>query len=610
MSLISAEFDDVYFSKEDGLAETHYVFLRGNHLPAAWGDPDAARPDFRIFETGFGTGLNVLAAAKLFAETAKEEQTLDIVSVEKFPLTPEQIRTALAPWAAQLEPFLGRLLAQYPLRITGVHPIDLAPQIRLTLYIGDANDILPDCPTQRPIDAWFLDGFAPAKNPQMWTQTLFDNMARLSHSTTTLATFTAAGFVRRGLAQAGFVVEKTDGYGRKRDMVVGRAGESFAPRPTPASGGKTAIIGGGMAGLAVLSHLRRAGVDACLFEAAPALAQGASGNPLGLVNPKLTAQPHPHSLYYASAYAAFLREAARLDQSGHDIGLARCGSLHLQTDADKARRFEGYLANLGWHGDHIALYDAAQASDIAGISLPCPALHYPDSVALSPAALCCAYAAEHESAIRTGAPVLDIRKTADGWRVIGADGVTMCDAEHVVIANAAAAICFEGLRGTALHEARLQTVRGQISRVAAQPRLAALKAALCFGGYLSPYAAGLDGHVLGASFKHWDESLDLKNEDDAENIQRIEEAIPGLIDPASVTSLRVGMRAASKDRFPIVGRDSGLSGLHFTIAHGSHGLISSALAARMICADISGRFAPSYQSVTDKLSINRFNKPQ
>ncbi len=203
----SKEFDDVYFSAEDGLAESCHVFLAGNGLPEAWAGAD----EFTICETGFGTGLNFLAVWRLFEDTAAPHQTLHFISFEKYPLSAQEVEEALQPFAHEFERQMPIYLQDY----MGVQ----TPRVKLTLILGDVNAELPKL--DACVDAWFLDGFKPSSNPDMWSEIVFNNMARLSHEGTTLATFTSAGFVRRGLQAAGFEIEKTRGYGRKREMVVG-----------------------------------------------------------------------------------------------------------------------------------------------------------------------------------------------------------------------------------------------------------------------------------------------------------------------------------------------------------------------------------------------------
>ena len=217
MKVYSEEFDDVYFSVEDGLAETRHVFLDSNNLPEAW----QGRDNFTICETGFGTGLNFLAVLQLLA-TGSEVQNpknLNFISFEKYPLEKEFIKENLAHWP-ELEGELVKLLAVYPFDLSGgVYELQVSDGIMLTLIFGDINDGIPKL--EAKVDCWFLDGFKPSSNPDMWSETVFSNMARLSNDGTSFATFTAAGFVRRGLEAQGFEVKKVSGFGRKREMIVG-----------------------------------------------------------------------------------------------------------------------------------------------------------------------------------------------------------------------------------------------------------------------------------------------------------------------------------------------------------------------------------------------------
>jgi len=216
MVLRSEQYDDVYFSAQDGLAETRHVFLEGNNLPAAWAN--CAR-EFVIAETGFGTGLNFLAVWALFEETAPSEAQLHFISVEKFPLSGSVIAAELERWGADLAPYLNQFLKAYREEIQTTHKIQLTDRVALTLLIGDVNDVLEGI--HFTADCWFLDGFSPANNPDMWNVDVFAQVARLTRDAGTFSTFTAAGFVRRGLMDAGFEVTKKAGYGRKREMCTG-----------------------------------------------------------------------------------------------------------------------------------------------------------------------------------------------------------------------------------------------------------------------------------------------------------------------------------------------------------------------------------------------------
>lgn len=223
----SSKFQDVYFSSDNGLLETEYVFLQGNDLQARWQQADLT--DFTIIETGFGTGLNFLCAAQLWLAHAPEHAVLHFISVEKYPLSLTELTTALALWP-QLSALSTPLLEQYPALLDQQTIHLYGHRVQLTVHIGDATEQLSRI--SNLADAWFLDGFAPAKNPDMWQAGLFQTMAAHAHSTTTFATFTSSGDVRRGLIHAGFQVNKRAGFGKKREMLCGKfTGGNFMGTP-------------------------------------------------------------------------------------------------------------------------------------------------------------------------------------------------------------------------------------------------------------------------------------------------------------------------------------------------------------------------------------------
>lgn len=213
----SVAFDDIYFSSDNGLLETEHVFIQGNDLTNRWQTlTESSR--FTILETGFGTGLNFLCACNHWLKYAPENAALHFISVEKYPLAPTDMHTALQHWQT-LRPITEALLLHYETLLhTGAISL-FNHRIHLQVLFGDATACLSRVDTKA--DAWFLDGFAPSKNPDMWQPALFEQMARLSHVDTTFATFTSAGMVRRGLAAAGFKVNKQPGFGRKREMISG-----------------------------------------------------------------------------------------------------------------------------------------------------------------------------------------------------------------------------------------------------------------------------------------------------------------------------------------------------------------------------------------------------
>lgn len=539
--IFSEQFDDIYFSQDNGLAETAHVFLQGNRLPQAW----YHRSHFTIAETGFGTGLNFLSAWKLFEETSEPGATLDYISFEKYPLAPGQIQGALTQWADYFGGWLEAMLAAYPLRVNGFHRVHVSARVRLTLIFDDVNEALPELIVPCCVNAWFLDGFAPAKNPEMWSETLFCEMARLSAPGATVASFTAAGVVRRGLAAQGFAVTKARGYGRKRDMTLAvyRGESKTVTAKVPSC---VAVIGGGLAGTTCAYTLKRRGVEAVIFDP-QGLAQFASGNPLGIYNPRFSQLRSGESCFYTSGFAAL----AALNQPSQ-----RCGSLHLITSDEKRKRFQGMLDHWGWHHDHAHILSAQEAGEKAGVPLAYEALYLPDSGYISPQTMCSFYA----EGIEVRAGQYDPREF---------DGV--------ILANGIQAKDHEGLSDLPIH-----TVRGQISYVEPVDALP-VKTNLCFGGYLS--ASNSHGMMAGSTFQPWRTDIDVTEEDHRDILGKLYETVPALAAQLRVTGGRAALRCAAKDRFPVIGPVADSPGLYVSTAHGSHGLISS-LAGAEYLADV------------------------
>jgi len=214
--LVSLQFQDIYFSDDSGPGESTYVFLTHNGLPQRWRNCR----DFTIIEAGFGTGLNFLVTWRLWHAHAPSDARLHYISVEKFPLRKPDLITILTRWP-ELTRFSRRLADAYPLLTPGRHELALNDtRVRLTLLFDDVNNLASHVKT--PADAWFLDGFNPACNPDMWSDALFAAIPGLTKPGGTFATYTSAGFVKRGLRANGFHVERIDGYGRKRHMLRGR----------------------------------------------------------------------------------------------------------------------------------------------------------------------------------------------------------------------------------------------------------------------------------------------------------------------------------------------------------------------------------------------------
>lgn len=340
---MATAMEDVYFSKHDGLEESRAVFLAGCDLPDRW----KGRAQFTVAELGFGTGLNLLALWQMWkAHRPSRDAKLDFVSFEGFPLPREDAARALARWP-ELAEFAATLLARWPMRARGVQHIKLADGVSLTLHIDDVAQALPN--SQFQADAWFLDGFSPAKNDSMWAPDLYPQIMARSAPGAWVGTYTVAGAVRRGLADAGFAVSKEKGFAAKRNRLQAIAPETpqapimvdayalHAGRVPPKS---VAIIGAGIAGASAAHAFLARGAKVTVFDTAPAPASGASGNRLALLMPRLDAGDTGPARVLIASYLA-----ARALYAGLPGASPVTVNQRAKNTADTAR-FEKLLADL------------------------------------------------------------------------------------------------------------------------------------------------------------------------------------------------------------------------------------------------------------------------
>jgi tRNA 5-methylaminomethyl-2-thiouridine biosynthesis bifunctional protein len=534
----AARFDDGYYSAEDGLAETRHVFLDGNDLPARL----ARGGHLTIAETGFGTGLNLLAVMELMAR--HPQCHLDFISLEAFPLDAAIMALAHEPFA-ELAGHAAALRRALPPRWPGYHLVTLCEgRLTLHLHYGDAPEILPSLDIRA--DAWFLDGFAPARNLRMWQPDVLAQIGRLTRGGGTFASFTAAGDVRRGLEAAGFAVERVPGYGRKRQMIRGRReGRIHESRPTPK---RIAIIGGGIAGASVAGALRRRGAQPVIIERGSGLGEGASGNRMALQSPRLTIDHNALSRLSASC----LSLASRLsDAAGATVA---SGVVALDAPARMAERHAVFRTQR-WPADLVQPLTPAH--------LPTASLHgetglfYGRGRAIRPDRLLTHLV--DDLPVRHGMIVTDL-KIGDGAIQLHAEDGTKITFDAVVLASGADLPPLLAATGIT---PPLAVSFGQVSHVPAGSDLVRgagisgdLATGVSFGGYLTP---ALDGfHDLGATFTHEPFDPDdggLLAAGHAHNLGLLPEPWRQWIGPSEQTSFgaRVGRRASLPDRRPLAG---------------------------------------------------------
>ncbi len=652
---LSSEFGDVYFSRANGLEETRHVFLQHNQLPERWRALTAG-DKFTIAETGFGSGLNFLAAWELWLQTAPENAQLHFVTVEKFPLNQNDLRRALGLWPS-LESLAAQLIAVYPVFVgTGIHRLKFMDgRINLTLVINDAalgfqqllaspHPLFADQGAK--VDAWFLDGFAPSKNPQMWSDALFTVIAQLSKPGTTAATFSAAGIVKQGLKLAGFSLQKVPGFGRKREMVKAEQTQAFAtpvselalmrsysPFPVPwtvhqyqTPPCKTAvIIGGGLAGCTSARALAERGWQVTLIERHTQLAQEASGNPQGVLYAKLSHKQGAQAEFNLSA----LQFALAFYQSRWQKIGAGCGVLQLAHCESERQLHEQLRERFAQAGPLVEFVSAEQASDIASVSLQQPGLYFPQAGWINPRRLCEDLVNHPAIHLVNHTHAVQLQRVQDQWQIRTAQGEPIIQTAVAVIANARDAKQF-----VQTGELPIKSIRGQITYLPVTAASQSLATVICSEGYIAP--AEEARHCTGATFNLNDEEQHLRAADHQTNLDNLRAPLGDVYKSWETLNLdqlqgRVAFRCSLPDYLPLVGPvadDNAMQerfaalrknarapvhlpgcyhqGLFINVGHGSRGLAYTPLCAELLAAQINNELPPMPRDLANALNPARF----
>jgi tRNA 5-methylaminomethyl-2-thiouridine biosynthesis bifunctional protein len=462
-----------------------------------------------ILETGFGLGVNFLAAWQAWRDDPHRPLRLHFVSIEQHPVAPAALLSHAPP---ELAAQARALAAAWPLPLPGLHRCGFDDdRVLLTLAFGDARAVVPQLALG--VDAFFLDGFAPSRNPQLWEPALIKALARHARPEATLATYTASTAVRESLVGAGFDVQARAGYGSKREMTVAR----FAPRwrmrrhepPVARTGARSAIvIGAGLAGCATALALAQRGWTVTILDRSQGPAHGASALPAGLLHPQVTADDGRLARLTRAGFFAARAALQRLAPDG-DGRLWRAAGVLQRLDATQARGAPAIAQALGLPPAYAVFTDAAAIQAQVGALAGGCGWWFPGGAAVAPAVWCERMLGAGGGAVRfRGEVEVTAIRSAAGAGVIvevtahraaGAADVTVgvdrapLRADAVVVAGAMGVAALLPLR-----DARLHAVRGRASLLAPDA-IAGLRAGVAGDGYVVPALQG--AALVGATYE-------------------------------------------------------------------------------------------------------------
>lgn len=589
------DYGDNYHSDCGALGQARHVFLNGCGLPGRW----AGRERFCIFETGFGLGTSFLATWQAWRDDPRRPGQLHFFSVEKHPARLEDLERAHG-FHPELVELATQLRKAWPPRLSGFHRLHFeGGRVSLTLLFGDVRRVVGQ--TLGRFDAFYLDGFSPTRNPEMWSGELLADLAWLAAPGATLATYTIARTLRDALGEAGFQVEKKPGFGDKRDMLCGRfTGPCESPAMEAAPAGRVAVVGAGIGGVSVAERLAARGRDVLLLEAQPEIAQGATGNRAAILLPVLALDETRLARLNRAAFLYALRRLAELQTAGHQVAWSACGVLQIPRSDELGDRQARIVAEHGMPEEFVRMADAAEAAALAGTPTTGGGWWFPSAGWISPASLAhalLAHAGERVQ-LKTNTALASLERIDAGWRLIGEGGRNLGVAASVVLADSHGMLALP----QAAH-LPLRCFRGQVTHIPSASD-APPRCVVCRDGYLTP---PIDGwRCVGASFQRSRE-LGLTAEEHDANLTRMEGMLPGstaAIDRATLAG-RAGLRPVSPDKLPMLGalprgdaRGPSIEewprheGLFAATGYGARGLVWSPLMAELLASRICGEPAP------------------
>ncbi len=606
----SRRFGDVYHTQHGAPGQSRHVFLEGNQLPHRW----QRKPRFVILETGFGLGLNFLATWAAWRDDPKRCDRLHFISIEKHPFSATDLATLHQRWP-EFASLSARLRVQWPTLTPGMHRLWLEEgRVALTLFFGDAATALSKLDAS--VDAFYLDGFSPARNPDLWSARLCHQLAALAAPVATLATWSVSREVCQHLEYARFRIEKVRGFTGKSEMLRGHiAGAPERNAATPAR--EAVIVGAGLAGSSLAHRLVKRGWRVQLIDAADGPGQGASGNLAGVLRPLPSLDDNRLARLTRAGTLAGIRHLNALAAAGHAVRWSPSGVLHLARDPVHEARQREVVDSQQPPANYLRQVNQTEASALADWPLDAGGWWFPSSGWVQPPSLCAANitAAGAGLTVRYGVSVAGLTRVGDAWQLRDADGALIAETACVILANGA-----DIRRLDVAHTLPVRAARGQVSHLSASED-SAPRVVVCRLGYVSPAIDGV--RCAGATFLVDDDDPALRESEHADNLAKLDFILPGFgktLDDAPMAG-RVGFRPASPDRLPMVGAiaapgrypaDATLNqvvrepGLYAISGFGARGLVWSAIVAETLASQLDGDPLPLERDLVDAIDPGRF----